>query len=433
MDNSTILCPHCHQSIDISQTLYDKLKSQAIRDLAAEKSKLEAEVKQHRDKYREALEALKAKELKIKREEEQFAQRVKEESEKQLQEALKNQKEQLQKRIKEEIAQEHTQELASLKASLEEKSKQLIELNKTKAEIEKLKLEKEEIASQIKLQAQKEMSEKLKVEREKISKQIDEESALKLKEKDEQLAQIKRQLEETRRKAEQGSQQLQGEAQELAIEDWLSQTFPFDVIEEVKKGSFGADCIQSVHTRELANCGKICYESKNTKSFNRHWIDKLKEDMLKSGAEIGVLVTSVYPKELDQMGVVDGIVVCSLSELKGVVPLLRQMLIRIRQTAQKEENRSDKMSLLYHYLTSHEFNMQLNTIVEGFVKLQEELDKEKRSMMASWKRRQKLIDSVLENTTGMYGALQGIAGNALSHIPALELPYNEEDEESKDD
>ncbi len=433
MDNATILCPHCHQPIDISQTLYAKHKSQALRDLANEKSKLESEIAQHRNKYKEALEDLKAKEQRIKKQEEQFAQRVKEESQKQLQETLKKQKEELRQKLKAEIVQEHDQELATLKASLEEKSKQLIELNQTKAEVEKLKLEKEEIVSQIKLQAQKEMSEKLKAEREKISKQLDEESALKLKEKDEQLAQIKRQLEETRRKAEQGSQQLQGEAQELVIEDWLSQTFPFDTIEEVKKGSFGADCIQSVHTRELANCGKICYESKNTKSFNRQWIDKLKEDMLKAGAELGVLVTSVYPKELNQMGVVDGIIVCSLSELKGVVPLLRQMLIRIRQTAQKEENRSDKMSLLYHYLTSQEFSMQLNAIVEGFVKLQEELDKEKRSMMASWKRRQKLINSVLENTTAMYGSLQGIAGNALSHIPALELPYDEEDEEPTND
>jgi hypothetical protein len=219
--------------------------------------------------------------------------------------------------------------------------------------------------------------------------------------------------------------QIQGEAQELTIEEWLASQFVFDTIEEVKKGAFGADCVQVVNTRELQNCGKICYESKNAKTWSSEWIVKLKQDMLKVGADIGVLVTQVMPKEMNRMGFVDGIWVCSLEEFKGSVSLLRESLIRIHKSITKEENRSDKMSLLYNYLSSNEFSMQLSTIVEGFISMQNELEKEKRSLMASWKRRQKLIDGVLANTTEMYGALQGIAGSAIAHIDALELPYDE--------
>ena len=151
--------------------------------------------------------------------------------------------------------------------------------------------------------------------------------------------------------------------------------------------------------------------------------------MLKTNADIGVLVTSVYPNGIDRMGFVDGIWVCSLDEFRGSASLLRESLIRVHQTVQKEENKSDKMSLLYNYLTGNEFSMQMNSIVEGFMTMQTELDKERRSLMASWKRRQKLIDGVLQNTTEMYGSLQGIAGaGALGHIEALELPEEIESE-----
>ena len=263
-------------------------------------------------------------------------------------------------------------------------------------------------------------------ERERITKQVAEENELKLKAKDEQIEQMKRDIENAKRKAEQASMQIQGEALELTIENWLASQFPFDSIDEVKKGAFGADCIQTVHTRELQNCGVICYESKNTKAWSDGWISKLKQDMLKVNADIGVLVTSVYPSGMERMGFVDGIWVCSLEEFKGSVSLLRESLIRVHVSLQKEDNKSDKMTLLYNYLTGNEFNMQLKAIVDGFIEMQSELDKERRSLMASWKRRQKLIDGVLQNTTEMYGSLQGIAGRAaLGHIDLLELDEGE--------
>jgi hypothetical protein len=151
--------------------------------------------------------------------------------------------------------------------------------------------------------------------------------------------------------------------------------------------------------------------------------------MLKVNADIGVLVSSVYPKDMDRMGFVDGIWVCSLDEFKGSVSLLRESLIRVHKTVQREDNKSDKMSLLYNYMTGNEFSMQMKAIVDGFMKMQEELEKEKRSLMASWKRREKTIDGVLVNTTEMYGAVQGIAGSsAIVHIDALELEAPEDEE-----
>jgi len=340
---------------------------------------------------------------------------------------LKIEKSKLESTIKSQLSAESAEQMALLQKELREKSTQVKELNASKAMIEQLKREKDEMESAIKLKAEQSMNETLKLEKEKIAKLADEANALKLKEKDEQMEQLKRSLEDAKRKAEQGSQQIQGEAQELAIETWLSTQFPFDSIEEVKKGAFGADCVQVIHTREMQNCGILCYESKNAKTWSSEWVTKLKQDMLKVNADIGVLVTQAMPNGMDRMGFVDGVWVCSLEEFKGSVSLLRESLIRIHKSIQKEDNKADKMTLLYNYLGSNEFSMQLNAIVDGFMKMQEELDKERRSLMASWKRRQKLIDGVLVNTTEMYGSLQGIAGNAIGHIQALELPYHDEE------
>jgi hypothetical protein len=312
---------------------------------------------------------------------------------------------------------------------LDNKNKKIQELQSLKDELNKLKREKENFIKQAKLQVQKELEKEkkqLQISIEKMAfeklQKYQEVQELKLKEKEEQLAQLKKSLENARRKAEQGSMQIQGEVLELEIEKWLEAKFPFDSIYEVKKGAFGADCIQTINTRDMKNCGTICYESKNTKAWNNKWIAKLKNDMLLAKADLGVLITSVYPEKMDRMGFVDGIWVCSLSEFKGVVSLLRESLIRIHKVVLNEENKLDKMNLLYKYLTSNEFQMQLNNIVNGFIQMQKELDKEKRSLMASWKRRQKIIDGVLDSTTQMYGSLQGIAGNSsIIHIEALEL------------
>ncbi|RRS30215.1 MAG: Caldesmon [Epsilonproteobacteria bacterium (ex Lamellibrachia satsuma)] len=427
---TTIKCPNCGTQIDIDEIFYHQVEEKFKHQHLAEQKRLQEEVETKRKEYKAHLDALKAKEDALKEEKEKFD----EELRKATKEQLRIERAKLQDELKKELLEEQSASMALLQKEIEKKSKELQAFNKAKVEIEQLKREKEEAASKAKVEAELEMSRRLAEEKLKLQKVIDDETALKLKAKDEQIEQMHRDIENAKRKAEQGSMQVQGEALELVIENWLASQFPFDNIEEVKKGAFGADCVHTIHTRELQNCGIICYESKNTKAWSDAWIAKLKQDMLKVNADLGVLVTSVYPNGMDRMGFVDGIWVCSLDEFKGSASLLRESLIRVHKTVQKEENRGDKMVLLYNYLTGNEFQMQLKAIVDGFMQMQTELDKERRSLMASWKRRQKLIDGVLQNTTEMYGSLQGIAGSgALGHIEALELPEEIEEKNEGDD
>ena len=227
--------------------------------------------------------------------------------------------------------------------------------------------------------------------------------------------------------------QLQGEVQELAIEEWLKEKYPFDTIDEVKKGARGADCMQIVHTRESQNCGKIYYESKRTKDFQKSWIEKFKADMREKGADIGVLVTDVMPSDMQRMGLYEGIWICSFEEFKGLSAVLREQIIKIHHALISQENKTDKMSLLYSFLTSNEFKMQIEAIVEAFTTMQSDLDSEKRSMQRIWKQREKQIEKVLDNTINMYGSIRGIAGNAIGNIKALELGYSGDviDEDNK--
>jgi len=421
-DTTTIKCPNCQTEIDVNEIIYHQLENQIKQDYLKEQQKFK--------------EANKKRELQLKKELDELAsqkERFDQELKKATKEQLRVEKQKLKESLKRELQEEQQESISLLQKELKAKSEQVKELNNATIEIARLKREKDELSSKAKAEAQLELNRLLQVEKEKIAKSLqeqneqhqrqkDEQNQLKLKEKDEQIEQIKREFDNAQRKLEQGSMQIQGEALEVTIEDWLSSQFPFDSIEEVKKGAFGADCIQKIHTRQRQNCGVICYESKNAKTWSDGWITKLKQDMLNVNADIGVLVTTVYPKDMRRMSFVDGIWVCSLDEFKGSVSLLRESLIRLDASIKRDENRADKMSLLYSYLTGQEFSMQLQAIVDGFMQMQRELDKEKRSLMASWKRRQKTIDGVLANTTEMYGSLQGIAGSsAIVHIDALEL------------
>ena len=419
---SSIKCPNCGELIDVNEILYHQLENEFKQKNLNEKKKFEEEIALKRVEYKQALDMLKQKEEDIKEQKEKFDEELK----KATKELLKQEKLKLQEELKKEILEEQSESIALLKKELDEKSNQVKELNTAKAQIEQLKRDKEEMESAIMAKAQFALNEQLKIEKEKIQKTVDDQNELKLKQKEEQLEQLKKQLQDTQRKLEQGSQQLQGEVQELAIEEYLQNKYPFDFIEEIKKGVRGGDCIQTVHTREIQNCGKIYYESKRTKDFQKSWIEKFKADMREKGADIGVLVTEVLPKELDRMGLIDGVWICTFEEFKGLSSVLRESVIKINQAKKSEENKTDKMSLLYSYLTSTEFTMQVEAIVEGFTQMQSDLDSEKRSMQRIWKQREKQIEKVLENTVGMYGSIKGIAGNSIGNVKALELPYSDE-------
>lgn len=419
-NQTTIKCPNCQTEIDINEVLYHQLENKYRNEHLAQTKKLEAEIEAKRKEYKTHLDSLKAQEEALKEQKEKFEEEIK----KATQIQLKAERVKLQEDLRKEILDEQSESMAMLQKQLEEKSNQVKELNVAKAQIGQLQREKEEMESAIMAKAELALNEKLKLEKEKIQKATDEQNELKLRQKDEQLRQLQEQLQIAQRKAEQGSMQLQGEVQELAIEEWLKEKYPFDTIDEVKKGARGADCMQIVHTRESQNCGKIYYESKRTKDFQKSWIEKFKADMREKGADIGVLVTDVMPSDMERMGLYEGIWICSFEEFKGLSAVLREQIIKIHHAMKSQENKTDKMSLLYGYLTSNEFKMQLEAIVEAFTTMQSDLDSEKRSMQRIWKQREKQIEKVLDNTINMYGSIRGIAGNAIGNIRALELGYS---------
>jgi hypothetical protein len=226
--------------------------------------------------------------------------------------------------------------------------------------------------------------------------------------------------------------QLQGEVQELVLEEELARMYPLDEIVEVPKGHKGADVIHTVKNELGQKCGTIIIESKRTKHFGGDWIEKLKGDQRELGGNIPLLITETMPKEMDRFGQMKGVWVCHFGDWKSVIHVLREMLIKMHSVKSSQTNKGDKMEILYDYLTGPEFKGQLQAIVEGFIQMQEDLNKERRAMEKIWKTREKQIDKVLLNTTQMYGSIRGIAGNAIGTIQQLELPGGDDEDEILD-
>ncbi len=236
------------------------------------------------------------------------------------------------------------------------------------------------------------------------------EHMMKVKELEKQLEDQKMLTEEMKRKQEQGSMQLQGEVQELALEELLRMSFPFDVVEEVGKGVRGADCIQTVRNNMGQECGKIIYESKRTKDFSNEWIEKIKADMRNLGADVAVIVTQAMPKDMDGFGERDGVWICNFMEARAVTAILRDLVIKVYNAGKSQENKGDKMTLLYHYLTSQEFAEQWKAIREGFMAMKISIQKERDQMEKLWKAREKQLEKVLLNAAHIKGSIEGISG-----------------------
>jgi len=238
----------------------------------------------------------------------------------------------------------------------------------------------------------------------------EQEYALRNKELEKQIEDQKKLVEEMRRKQEQGSMQLQGEVQELMLEELLQTTFPFDKIEEVGKGVRGADCIQVVRNQFGNESGKIIYESKRTKDFANEWIEKLKSDMRTLGADVAIIVTQTLPKDMDRFGEKDGVYICTFTEVRSVALLLRNALLKIAEAKKSQENKGDKMVMLYDYLISSEFSEQWKAIREGFMSMKLSIQKERDTMEKLWKAREKQLEKVLLNAAHIKGSVEGIAG-----------------------
>ena len=405
-----IQCPNCGTEIDVNDLLKHQLE--------------ESIKKEYQDKLLSSQKEIQEKNALLEKEKEEFEAKKKKENElfqERLTKITREKTQEIESSLKKKIEDENRERISLYEKELAEKSEKLQELNKMQAEISKLNREKEEMRTLIEAETQKKLNEELILEREKIRKQEDEKNELRIKELQKQLEDQKRLTEEMKRKQEQGSMQLQGEVQELAIEEWLVQNFPLDTIDEIKKGARGADCLQIVNTREIQNCGSIYYESKRTKDFQPSWIEKFKNDIREKKASMGVLVTEVMPQDMKRMGMRDGIWICTFEEFKGLSAVLRHSIIQFNSILKSQENKGDKMEMLYDFLTGNEFKLRVEGIVEGFTQMQEDLAKEKRMMTKSWAQREKQIDKVIENTISMYGSIKGIAGNAIQNIKALEM------------
>jgi hypothetical protein len=269
-----------------------------------------------------------------------------------------------------------------------------------------------ELSVQRKLQEERsKLSEELRKLEEQKTAARETEYQLRLRELEKQLDDQKKLAEEMRRKAEQGSMQLQGEVQELILEEMLKATFPFDLLSEVGKGVRGADCILTIRNSLGQECGKIIFESKRTKHFEKNWIEKLKADMRSTSADIGVIVTQALPDQVPSFGQLDGIWICSFSDALALVHVLRDGILKIFTATKTQENRGDKMHMLYSYLTSNEFGEQWSAIREGFRAMKQSIQKERDAMEKLWKMREKQLEKVLLNAAHIKGSIEGIAGS----------------------
>lgn len=398
MSASIITCPHCHKEIELSQAFSHQLEAQY-------KSKFEQEKKAW-EREKELLQKDQTRQTEV----------IKKE---------------MWEKAKVAATDKNKQELATLKLELQDRDKELDEKRKAELELRREKRRLEDERKELELTVEKKLDTERKQIQEDVAKQIREENKLKNMEREKQLEDARRVNEDLRRKLEQGSQQMQGEVLELELEEMLRTEFVYDEIREVPKGVRGADVLQIVRDRSGRKCGTIVWESKRTKAWTDTWITKLKEDQRAVKAELAVIVSNVLPKDIKYFGVKDTVWISSYEIVLAVSTTLRSSLIKVAAAQQAQVGKNEKTELLYQYLTGIEFKQRVEGIVESFIQMKDDLEREKRAFTKMWAKREKQIEQVVHNTLGMHGDLQGFMGASLPEIRNLELPSGEDVDEGK--
>lgn len=338
-----------------------------------------------------------------------------------LEERLKKEKLKMWEKAQEAARKEADLELKDLKAQNEENSKKLEEAQKKELDFRKRTRDLEQKEKNIELELQKKLeqeSKKLEVE---IRKQADEAHRMKDLEKDKKMEMMKKHIEDLKRQSEQGSMQIQGEAQETDLKQLLQNTFLQDSIDDVPTGARGADLVQTVHDQFGNKAGIIVWESKNTKTWSSDWVKKLKDDRALVQGDLCILISQAMPDGIETFGLIDGVWVVDYTAAISLATVLRFHLINLGQAKLSSEGKDQKMDILYEYLTGSQFKNNIDGIVSAFISMQNELEREKRSMKTIWKRRQKEIERVVNNTTALYGDIKGIFGASLPQVAELEL------------
>jgi len=414
----TITCPNCKHEFAPEDAIAKSLEKEYEEKFNADRQKL---LKQFSEQQQILEQQQKDFEKKKEKENELFAERIQKEK-------LKIENE-VQEKLRRSISSDFENQLKILQQANNDNEEKLKSARQKELDFLKKVQELKNKEDEMEIALQKKLSEERValtdlIRRQEVEKNTirENEHNLKLRELEKQLEDQKKLANEMKRKAEQGSMQLQGEVQETALEEILRNNFPFDAITEVGKGIRGADCIQLVRNNFGQECGKIIYESKRTENFGNDWIEKFKKDMRSTGADIAVLVTKKMPKEMDCFGLKEGIWICTFSEVKALASVLRDGIIRVYNSAKSQENKGDKMHLLYNYLTSNEFSEQWKAIREGFMSMKRSIQTERNAMEKMWKAREMQLSKVLLNSSHIQGSIEGIAGMDSIDLNLLDEP-----------
>jgi len=413
MAEPTIICPQCKTEIKLTESLAAPLLESVKRDYEQRLSQKDADMTQREQALADRTQALEKAKANL---DQQVAQKLQ-------QERVRIAAEEQQKArlaFGNDLDQK-TKEIYGLQEILKQNNAKLADAQKAQVELIRKQRELDDAKRELDLTIEKRVQADLSSERDKAKKEAEEELKLKVMEKDQTITAMQRQIEDLKRRAEQGSQQLQGEVQEMELEALLAAKFPRDTIQPVPKGEFGGDVLQRVMGPLNQSCGTILWECKRTKNWSDGWLPKLREDQRTAKAEIAVIVSQALPKDVETFGFVDGVWIADPKVALPVALSLRQTLIEVASARQAAEGQQTKMEMVYGYLTGQRFRQRIQAIVEAFSSMREDLDREKKAITRQWAKREEQIDRVMNATVGMYGDLQGIAGKTLQEIEGLEF------------
>lgn len=413
MTEPTIVCPSCKTEIKLTESLAAPLIESTRRQYEQRIAEKDADIRKREAAVKEQQAALAKAQESI---DEQVVARLKTERAAIAAEEAKKAKMALSTDLD-----QKARELADLEEVIKQKDAKLTEAQKAQAELIRKQRELDDAKREMDLTIEKRVQESLGATREQAKKEAEESLKLKVAEKEQTISSMQKQIEDLKRRAEQGSQQLQGEVQELELESMLREKFPQDSIEPVAKGEYGGDALQRVIGPMGQSCGAILWESKRTKNWTDGWLAKLREDQRAAKAELAVIVSQALPKDVESFDHIDGVWVTSHRCALPVALALRQSLIELAAARKAGEGQQTKMELVYQYLTGPRFRHRVQAIVEKFSDMQDDLDKERKTMTRLWAKREEQIRGVIESTAGMYGDLQGIAGKTLQEIEGLEV------------
>jgi hypothetical protein len=413
MTEPTITCPNCKTEIKVTESLAAPLLETTKRDYEQRLAQKEAERVTRETAIQEREAALaKAQETL----DEQVAEKLKHQRAAIAAEEAKKAKLALATDLE-----QKSQELTELQDVLKQRDEKLAEAQKAQADLLKKQRELDDAKRELDLTVEKRVQEGLMATRDQAKKEAEEALKLKVMEKEQTITSMQRHIEELKRRAEQGSQQLQGEVQELELETMLTTKFPMDQIQPVPKGEYGGDVLHRVVGPFGQPCGTILWESKRTKNWSDGWLIKLREDQRQAKADIAIIVSQALPKDVETFQLIDGVWVTHPKVALPVALAMRQTLLEVASTRQASEGQQTKMEMVYDYLMGPRFRQRILAIVEAFSTMQDDLAKERKTITKQWAKREEQIERVMQATVGMYGDLQGIAGKTLQEIEGLEF------------